>query len=106
MNINTGVMALNVSNVLVKRQSDEREENKNATSALKINEDIQYNEEVKLQELSITSENLVAAESNIKNIDMAEDLLKCTKNSILQQSAMALLSQANKNSSDVMTLLQ
>jgi flagellin len=54
----------------------------------------------------VTNENLMASESDIKNIEMAEDLLKRTKNDILERSAMALLSQANKNSSDVITLLQ
>jgi hypothetical protein len=102
MNINTGVIALNVSNVLVKRQLDKDQENKTTTVALKINEEIQD----KVADLSTTNENLVAAESNIDNIDMAESLLKRTKDSILERSAMALLSQAKKNSTDVMNLLK
>jgi len=105
MNINTAVMALNVNNVLVKRQLDKELENKNTTSALKINEEIYSKEAVEVDELT-TNENLVAAESNIKNIDMAEELLKNTKDSILEKSAMALLSQAKKNSADVMNLLK
>ena len=102
MNINTGVVALNVSNMLVKRQLDKEQENKTTTVALKINEEIQD----KVEDLSTTNENLVAAESNIENIDMVESLLKSTKDSILERSAMALLSQANKNSADVMSLLK
>ena len=101
MNINTGVMSLNVNNVLVKRQLDKEQTAKVETSALKINENI----EVKEKESNMINENLVAAESNITNIVEVEDLLKQTKDNILQQSAMAMLSQANKNSADVMTLL-
>ena len=106
MNINTGVVALNVSNVLVKRQLDKDVESKNSTPALKINEEIKGNEEVKVETLNTTNENLVAAESDIKNLDVAEDLLKRTKDSILQKSAMALLAQANKNSDNVISLLK
>ena len=107
MNINTAVMALNVNNMLVKKQLDKDQENKNVTSALKINEDINKEETgVKVENVETTKENLIAAESDVTNIVMVEDLLKRTKDSILQQSAMALLSQANKNSADVITLLQ
>ena len=101
MNINTGVMALNVNNMLVKRELDKGQVEKNVPATLKIKDVVNIDKDI-----NVTNENLVASESDIKNIEMAEDLLKRTKNNILEQSAMALLSQANKNSSDVMTLLQ
>ena len=104
MNINTGVMSLNVNNMLVKRQLDKEQIEKNVSATLKIKENV--NVETEIKDINVTNENLVASESDIKNIDMAEALLKRTKDSILEQSAMALLSQANKNSSDVITLLQ
>jgi len=99
MNINTEVVALNVSNILVKKE----QENKNIKSTLKINEDIKY--ENKTKDLGIGNENLVASESSINNIDMAEELLKNTKENILENSAMAILSQSNKQPEQIIGLL-
>ena len=101
MNINTAVMALNVNNILVKKQLDKDQESRHA---LKINQEVEFRSEIKNVETS--NQNLVAAESKINNIDSVEELVKKTKDSILDKSAMALLSQANKRRADVMTLLQ
>ena len=76
------------------------------STTLKIKENVSVETEISEKDVNVTNENLVASESDIKNIDMAEALLKRTKDSLLEKSAMALLSQANKNSSDVITLLQ
>lgn len=56
--------------------------------------------------LSTTEENLTAAESRIRDVDMAEEMVAYTKNSILNQSAMAMLAQANKQPETILTLLE
>jgi lysyl-tRNA synthetase class II len=45
--------------------------------------------------LNNSAENLQAAESRIRDLDMAEEMMAFTKNSILQQAATAMLAQAN-----------
>lgn len=56
--------------------------------------------------LATTEENLTAAESRIRDVDMAEEMVTYTKNSILNQAAMAMLAQANKEPEKILTLLQ
>ncbi len=51
-------------------------------------------------------ENTQAAESTIRDTDMAKVMTSFTKNSILSQSAQTILAQANQNSSQVISLLQ
>ena len=53
-----------------------------------------------------TAENLQAAESRIRDIDMAEEMVKYSKDSILQQAAQSMLAQANQASQGVLSLLQ
>lgn len=50
-------------------------------------------------------ENLQAAESRIRDLDMAEEIMAFTKNSILQQAATAMLAQANMAPQSVLQLL-
>jgi len=56
--------------------------------------------------LSIGAENLQAAESRIRDTDMAEEMVKFTKNQILVQSSTAMLAQANMKTQSVLQLLQ
>ena len=51
-------------------------------------------------------ENLTSAESRIRDVDMASEMVTYTKNNILQQSAMAMLAQANQQPEQILTLLQ
>lgn len=53
-----------------------------------------------------TSENLTAAESRIRDVDMAKEMVKYSKDSILQQAAQSMLSQANQSTQGVLSLLQ
>ena len=53
-----------------------------------------------------TAENLQAAESRIRDVDMAEEMVKYSKNNILQQAAQSMLSQANQSTQGVLSLLQ
>ena len=55
--------------------------------------------------LNNSAENLQAAESRIRDLDMAEEIMAFTKNSILQQAATAMLAQANMAPQSVLQLL-
>lgn len=52
------------------------------------------------------SENLQAAESRIRDVDMAKEMVKYSKNNILQQAAQSMLAQANQSTQGVLSLLQ
>ena len=52
------------------------------------------------------SENLTAAESQIRDTDMATEMTNYTKNNILQQAAQSMLAQANQSTQGVLSLLQ
>ncbi len=51
-------------------------------------------------------ENLVAAESRIRDVDMAAEMINFTKNQILTQAGQSMLSQANQGSQGVLSLLR
>jgi flagellin len=53
-----------------------------------------------------TSENLQAAESRIRDTDMAKEMMNYTKNNILTQAAQSMLAQANQQPNKVLNLLQ
>jgi len=58
-----------------------------------------------INNLSTTSENLSAAESRIRDVDMAKEMMEFTKNNILNQASTAMLAQANQMPQGVLQLL-
>ena len=56
--------------------------------------------------LGVTSENLTSAESRIRDVDMAKEMMEMTKNNILTQAAQAMLAQANTQPQSILQLLQ
>jgi len=62
--------------------------------------------EYAVENLTATNENLTNAESRIRDVDMASEMVAYTKNSILNQSAMAMLAQANQQPQQILSLLQ
>jgi len=58
-----------------------------------------------INNLGTSAENLQAAESRIRDLDMAEEIMAFTKNNILQQAATAMLAQANMAPQSVLQLL-
>jgi len=56
--------------------------------------------------LKTSSENLTAAESRIRDVDMAKEMMNQTKNSILGQAAQAMLAQSNQTPQGVLQLLR
>jgi flagellin len=59
-----------------------------------------------INNLGTSSENLTAAESRIRDVDMAKEMMEFTKNNILSQAAQAMLAQANMQPQSVLQLLQ
>ena len=53
-----------------------------------------------------TAENMSAAESRIRDTDMADEMTRFSKESILQQAATSMLAQANQANQGVLSLLQ
>lgn len=59
-----------------------------------------------INNLGTSSENLTAAESRIRDVDMAKEMMEFTKNNILTQAAQAMLAQANQQPQGVLQLLR
>lgn len=59
-----------------------------------------------INNLGTTSENLTAAESRIRDVDMAKEMMTFSKNNILSQAAQAMLAQANQQPQGVLQLLR
>lgn len=56
--------------------------------------------------LASSAENLQAAESRIRDVDMAKEMMEFTKNNILTQASQAMLAQANQQPQAVLQLLR
>lgn len=59
-----------------------------------------------INNLGTASENLTAAESRIRDVDMAKEMMEFTKDNILNQAATAMLAQANQLPQNVLQLLR
>jgi len=59
-----------------------------------------------INNLGTTTENLIAAESRIRDVDMASEMMEMTKNNILAQAAQAMIAQANQQPQSVLQLLR
>ncbi len=62
--------------------------------------------EMAIEGIDIGAENMAAAESRIRDTDMASEMVDFSKNSILMQSTTAMLAQANMRTQNVLQLLQ
>jgi flagellin len=67
---------------------------------------IQNRLEHTINNLAAASENLTAAESRIRDVDMAQEMMEFTKGNILSQAAQAMLAQANQQPQGVLQLLR
>ncbi len=59
-----------------------------------------------INNLNTSSENLQAAESRVRDVDMAKEMMNFSKNNILSQAAQAMLAQANQQPQGVLQLLR
>mgnify|MGYP000803746531 CR=1 FL=1 len=66
---------------------------------------IQNRLEHTINNLDNVVENTTAAESQIRDTDMAEEMVKYSKNNILQQAGQSMLAQANQANQGVLSLL-
>ena len=69
------------------------------------NRAIQNRLEHTINNLSVTAENMTAAESRIRDVDMANEMMAYTKNNILLQASTSTLAQANQTSAVALKLL-
>jgi flagellin len=67
---------------------------------------VQNRLEHRLNNLATYQENLVASESRIRDVDMAQEMVKFTKYQILQQAGTSMLAQANQAPQSVLSLLR
>ena len=67
---------------------------------------VQNRLEYTINNLNTSSENLTAAESRIRDVDMAKEISEQTKQSILAQASQAMLAQANQQPQNVLSLLR
>jgi flagellin len=67
---------------------------------------IQNRLEHTINNLGTSSENLTAAESRVRDVDMAKEMMNFQKNNILSQAAQAMLAQANQQPQGVLQLLR
>ena len=67
---------------------------------------IQNRLEHTIKNLDNVVENTTAAESQIRDTDMASEMVKYTKNNILKQAGQSMLTQANQSTQGVLSLLQ
>ncbi|AMJ41120.1 flagellin [Anaerotignum propionicum] len=59
-----------------------------------------------INNLGVATENMTAAESRVRDVDMAKEMMEFTKNNILTQASQAMLAQANQLPQGVLQLLQ
>jgi len=59
-----------------------------------------------INNLRVSEENLQAAESRIRDTDMASEMVKLNKDKIISQSGTAMLAQANTTPQGVLQLLR
>lgn len=62
--------------------------------------------EYTISNLDNTAENLTSAESTLRDVDMAKEMMEYSKNNILNQAAQAMISQANQQPQNVLQLLR
>ena len=59
-----------------------------------------------IKNLNNSSENLQAAESRIRDVDMAQEMMNFTRSNVLNQAAQAMLAQANQQPTQILSLLR
>jgi flagellin len=67
---------------------------------------VQNRFESTINSLNVSAENLTAAESRIRDTDMASEMVSYTRSNILSQAGTAMLAQANQSNQGVLQLLQ
>ncbi|ROS58331.1 flagellin [Frigoribacterium sp. PhB160] len=79
---------------------------KNVSSARSELGAVQNRFEHSIASTNVAKENLTAAQSRIRDVDMAEEMVKYTRSNVLSQAGTAMLAQANQSTSSVLSLLR
>ena len=87
-----------------KRQAIQKAINSVSTQRSKLGA-LQNRLEHTINNLNTTSENTSAAESRIRDVDMATEMVEYSKNNILAQAGQSMLAQANQANQGVLSLL-
>ena len=58
-----------------------------------------------IEGIDVAAENMQAAESQIRDVDMAEEMVRYTKEQILRQATVSMIAQANAKTQDVLRLI-
>ncbi|MHB9037472.1 MAG: flagellin, partial [Armatimonadota bacterium] len=59
-----------------------------------------------INSLTIAKENIQSTESSIRDTDMAAEMVNFTRNNIMSQAGVSMLSQANQSSQSLLSLLR
>ena len=104
--------ALGINNISVAKQDDANDAINKLDDAIKAVSTqraklgaVQNRLEHTVNSLNTANENLSAAESQIRDTDMASEMIKYTKSNILQQASQSMLAQANQQPQGVLQLL-
>lgn len=107
-----GASAIGVADVNVSERDDANEGINKIDDAIKAVSTqraklgaIQNRLEHTVNSLNVANENLSAAESQIRDTDMASEMIKYTKSNILQQASQSMLAQANQQPQGILQLL-
>ncbi|MFB4213349.1 flagellin [Shouchella sp. JSM 1781072] len=110
--MSTGANGLNIANISVANQDDAETAITSIQDALdKVSTErsnlgaVQNRLEHSISNLNNSSENLQAAESRIRDVDMAKEIMEFTKQNILAQASQSMLAQANQAPQQVLQLL-
>jgi len=82
------------------------EQIKNVSSARSELGAVQNRFEHSIASTNVAKENLTAAQSRIRDVDMAEEMVKYTRSNVLSQAGTAMLAQANQSTQGVLSLLR
>ena len=107
-----GANALNVNNISVATQDGANDAINKLDDAIKTVSTqraklgaVQNRLEHTVNSLNTANENMTASESQIRDTDMASEMIKYTKSNILQQASQSMLAQANQQPQGVLQLL-
>jgi len=104
----SGLSELNIlTQENARKAADELDKEVDNVSGKRANLGAQQNAlEHRINVMGITAENLQAAESRIRDVDMATEMVDMAKNKILVQCGEAMLAQANAQSKDILQVLK
>ena len=107
-----GSTALGINNISVSKQDDANTAINKIDDAIKAVSTqraklgaVQNRLEHTVNSLNTANENLTSSESQIRDTDMASEMIKYTKSNILQQASQSMLAQANQQPQGVLQLL-